>query len=89
MIMEITYHIEVPVQIRFEAVSSEGDNWNAPFIPEHIEIEEIIHPTGEQIEKILAEHEDGIYDECMQHAKEARIDDLESRAEAMHELRNR
>lgn len=78
-----TTMIEIPVIVEYTTYKSEGDGWDSPRIPAHIEVENI--SVQKDIEKwIEAEHGDNILQECHDHA-DAELEAAQCRADDIRE----
>ena len=60
----IVYEMEIPLKVCYRWVPPEGDGWNEPHIPSHIEVEDVLIPTEKEILTMVDEHAESIEQEC-------------------------
>ena len=61
----ITIMVEIPIEVEYTAHKAEGDNWNSPMVPAHIDIDDFSIPFPNSLEKYIKEHHlDWIEAEC-------------------------
>ena len=62
--VEFETWVEIKVNVVACKVAAEGDNWNEPYIPAHVEIEDIDFDKRQALAYIWKEHEPSIREEA-------------------------